>query len=129
MLNPKQKVLLALYLDYNKNYPNPETITKELLGIDSDTEFFIALRKLEIEQLITGVVPRGPHGPFVCMEVEMQNITLNNNGIEYVEKLFGINSFWNCDAKINALMINAKGNKDLQSAFEFLDELKRKWEM
>lgn len=52
-LDSKQKVLMAIYAEYQKDIPDMDLVSFESLDMDSKV-FYIALDKLENEGLITG---------------------------------------------------------------------------
>lgn len=87
-LDTKQKVLVAIYTEYQRDIPNMEqAITCENLKMDKD-KFIFALRKLKNEGLIQNI-------EFVWAEDEIQDFELGDMlisscGIEYVEQKIGI---------------------------------------
>ena len=53
-LDIKQKVLIAIYTEYQKDLPNIDgNVNADILGIDNNI-FNVAIEKLENEGLITG---------------------------------------------------------------------------
>lgn len=87
-LDAKQRVLIAIYTEYQKDIPNmQETITGENLELDEEV-FVMALRKLENEGLIQNI-------EFFWAEGEVQyfgfgDMLISSYGIDYVEQKLGI---------------------------------------
>jgi hypothetical protein len=87
-LDTKQKVLLAIYMEYQKDVPDMlENITSKNLGI-GEVAFEVALEKLENEELITGAVFQLPLGG--GKHTRTADIMMTREGIEYVENRIGI---------------------------------------
>lgn len=82
-LDVKQKVLLAIYMEYQKDIPIMESvITAKELGLTQEV-FTMALRKLENEGLIQDI-------DFIWADNEVYDIIfgdmlITNDGIDYVE--------------------------------------------
>lgn len=87
-LDTKQKVLVAIYTEYQKDIPNMiNNIKAKELGIDNAV-FEIALDKLMNEGLITGVdFIKSNHQILVTY---MDKLMMTRDGIEYVETKLGI---------------------------------------
>ena len=90
-LDTKQKVLLAIYTEYQKDYPDMTNITFENLGLDQDV-FNFALAKLSNEELINDVIfsktmGTGNRPPMALLN----NAKMSRLGIEYVETMLNIN--------------------------------------
>ncbi|MDV8112741.1 YjcQ family protein [Bacillus sp. BAU-SS-2023] len=87
-LDTKQKVLVAIYTEYQKDIPNMiNNIKAKELGIDNAV-FEIALDKLMNEGLITGVdFIKSNHQILVTY---MDELMMTRDGIEYVETKLGI---------------------------------------
>lgn len=84
----KQKVLLAIYTEYQKDLPNMrENIKADKLGLENDV-FFTALEKLENEGLITDVQIIRGGGKLIMVMTDSMKMT--KEGIEYVEEKIGI---------------------------------------
>ncbi|WP_315114524.1 YjcQ family protein [uncultured Clostridium sp.] len=87
-LDAKQRVLVAIYTEYQKDIPNmEETITGENLELDEEV-FVMALRKLENEGLIQNI-------EFLWGDGEVQyfgfgDMLISSYGIDYVEQKLGI---------------------------------------
>lgn len=87
-LDAKQQVLLAFYIEYQKDLPNMRNINNTELNMDVDV-FHVALEKLENEGYITGcVILAADNNNFYT--VDTAHVKLTRDGIEYVERNFGI---------------------------------------
>ena len=89
-LDNKQKVLMAIYTEYQKDIPEMyKVITAENLGIDRDI-LNMALVKLNNEQYVTIIEPiydgpsRIPHSMII------DEMMITRDGIEYVEQKLDI---------------------------------------
>lgn len=84
-LSAKDKILLAIYLEYQKDIPDMRrAITFTNLKLDKD-EFHFAIEKLENENLIKGGrYARGGKGKILV--AFMENVMPSNYGLMYVEK-------------------------------------------
>lgn len=90
-LDTKQKVLIAIYTEYQRDIPNiKEEVTYKKLGIEPE-EFKIAIIKLENELLITGTgMPKSKTHTWGVFCVMLDNTKMTPYGIEYVENKLGI---------------------------------------
>jgi hypothetical protein len=82
-LDTKQKVLLALYTEYQKDLPNMNIIKPDLLEMERDV-FNVALMKLENEGYIidlTGIKTLSSSYPSYILD----STKLTSYGIDYVE--------------------------------------------
>lgn len=80
----KQKVLLAIYLEYQKDVPEMGNITANELGMDYIV-FKIAIDKLENEQLICGTrISRSADGE--ALGVFLNATKMTSAGLAYVEE-------------------------------------------
>lgn len=87
-LDTKQKVLIAIYTEYQKDiYNMNEEITPEKLGVEEKV-FIIALDKLVNEGYIT------PYEKFYaddeCQDYYLDYMKITRDGIEYVEAKLGL---------------------------------------
>lgn len=92
-LDTKQKVLLAIYTEYQKDIPNMRgNITAEKLGIQKEA-FTIALEKLNNEKLVNNIqFSKDGHVGIVIPWVD--DMTISSYGINYIEtKLHIRNNF------------------------------------
>ncbi len=82
-LDTKQKVLLAIYMEYQKDRPDMQNaITAQNLGIDNDV-LRIALAKLDNEGLVNGIA--FCKGDSRVLGAYVNNAKMSSYGIEYVE--------------------------------------------
>lgn len=81
-LDTKQKVLLAVYIEYQKDVPEfYNVLTSDNLGI-SDHAISVSLRKLQSEELIREFETRTADGRIGS---SMNRIMMTRDGIKYVE--------------------------------------------
>lgn len=86
-LDTKQKVLVAIYIEYQKDSPNmKKAINAENLQLSQDI-FIMALRKLDNEGLINIEFFWAEDEIY---EFEFDDMLISYYGIEYVEKKLGI---------------------------------------
>ena len=87
-LGTKEQVLLAVYMEYQKDLPKMEQINNTDLNMDIDV-FHTALEKLENEGMICGVRRMAAdNNRFYCLVLDRMMIT--REGIGFVEEKFGI---------------------------------------
>jgi hypothetical protein len=101
-LDTKQQVLLALYIEYQKDVPHMENVTCTALNMDIDV-FNIALKKLSSEGYITDlfILPADNDEFYI---VSVHNVSLTRDGIEYVETKFGINKELTASDKVKYII-------------------------
>lgn len=88
-LDLKQKVLVAIYTEYQKDVPEMDNITQTLFDID-ESKFIIALKKLENEDKINGLnFAEFAEGTFLLPNT-MSQVMRTNHGMDYVENVLGI---------------------------------------
>lgn len=88
-LDIKQKVLVAIYMEYQKDLPNMKDIAAEKLGISRE-KFFAALDKLDNEGLVHDIkLIRGCDGTISGIAV-IDYATMSAYGLDYVERKLGI---------------------------------------
>ncbi|WP_027640122.1 YjcQ family protein [Clostridium cadaveris] len=87
-IDTKQKVLIAIYKEYQEDVPKmEENINASKLGINVEA-FMVALDKLTNEELIRGVrFSRNGSKIFVAI---LDNMMITSKGIDYVETKLGI---------------------------------------
>ncbi|MDR6553982.1 YjcQ family protein [Paenibacillus qinlingensis] len=96
-LDTKQKVLVAIYLEYQKDLPEMnKNIDASILEL-SDDVFLIAIRKLHNEGLITG--GRFYEHPLKGV-ASTEYIMMTKAGIEYVESKLNVLPTLNGEGKI-----------------------------
>ncbi len=85
-LDTKQKVLIAIYTEYQKDLPNMEkNITPQNLGLDNDV-LKMALVKLDNENLINDVkLVYGGNSEIPLIAI-LDHAKISRYGIEYVEQ-------------------------------------------
>nr|DAX32884.1 MAG TPA: YjcQ protein [Caudoviricetes sp.] len=97
-LDTKQQVLLAFYIEYQKDLPNMKNVNNTKLNLDI-TVFNVALAKLENEGYIKGLLMFSADND-EFYEVNVNNVKLTRDGIEYVENNFGINKELTAEDKL-----------------------------
>lgn len=84
-MNNKEKILLAIYHEYQKDMPNMNAnVTFDKLQL-SQEEFNTDLEKLENEDLINGLRAARGSGKKIIMAF-LDNVKINPRGIHYVEQ-------------------------------------------
>lgn len=101
-LDTKQQVLLAVYMEYQKDIPNMKNINNTVLNMDV-TVFNIALEKLENEGYIIGLKTYEADNDRFYV-VMLDNIKLTRDGIEYVEECFGIQKELTAEDKLKYII-------------------------
>lgn len=87
-LDTKNQVLLALYIEYQKDLPKMQNVTCTSLNMDIDV-FNAALKKLSNEGYIEGLnIFSADNDEFYFVGTE--NVYLTKEGVEYVENNMGI---------------------------------------
>lgn len=89
-LDTKQKVLIALYTEYQKDLPDMKSIKAETLGI-SEEVFFVAIMKLKTEGYVTDLMEIHTAGMLYPV-YRLDQMKLTRDGLEYVESKLNINS-------------------------------------
>lgn len=118
MADARQKLLFAMYVVYQQDYPDFTVINKELLQIESASVFFATLRKLEIEGLITPLPTQSGIGLFTELAFNMEFISITKEGIDLLEKEYGIRPLTSGSAKIKALEGAKHGSQELVELIE-----------
>lgn len=103
-LDSKQKVLLALYTEYQKDIPKMELITNVNLDMDSQV-FRIAVDKLQSEGFIIGAKIHFPAGNPYPDKLIPHFIKMTREGIEFVEEKMEIQRSWTSKEKVEDLKI------------------------
>lgn len=91
-LDLKQRLLVALYLEYQKELPVMKTVDFELLETDSK-RFRVAIQKLQNEGLITGAKFAGPN-------TYIHGVMLTVYGLEYVEEILELKATMSAGDKV-----------------------------
>ncbi len=105
-LDAKQKVLIAIYTEYQKDRPNMRcAITAENLGLPSDV-FQIALEKLHNEGLVNDLIPLkgGSDGYVIYAPFSAK---MSSSGIEYVEGKLNIAPRLSGEEKVKIVIVKA----------------------
>lgn len=101
-LDTKQQVLLAFYIEYQKDLPNMKNVNNTALDMDIDV-FHVALEKLDNEGYITGLTILPADNDRFYM-VNTNNVKLTRDGIEYVEQNFGIQKELTAEDKVKYIV-------------------------
>lgn len=110
-LDSKQRVLLAIYTEYQKDIPIMEDITDELLGLEVEV-FGIAVRKLINEDMINAsptVIKRGGSRGQRIEDVNLSGVMMSAKGLEYVEQKLSIDKTLSNKEKVERV-IESAGN-------------------
>ena len=103
----KQKVLIAVYAEYQKDLPNmKEEIKANKLGLSGEV-FKVALRKLQNERLILGV--NFAEGGGKLLSVYTDAIMMTREGISYVENKLTIDEVKSGREKLEELSKKSAG--------------------
>jgi hypothetical protein len=85
-LSAEQQVLLALYIEYQKDVPDMNNVTFDYLEMNQDV-FNAAIDKLDVKGYLNGFKPaRGGKGNKILV-VWLNGVTLNNSAIRAAEEL------------------------------------------
>lgn len=109
-IDAKQKVLFAIYMEYQKDNPDMEkNIKADVLGLTMDV-YKISLDKLDNENLISGVnFSRGGNGtvPYAAF---VKNAKMTAYGNKYIEDKFGITNILSGIEKVKNILEIATQN-------------------
>ena len=106
-LDTKQKVLIAIYTEYQKDLPNIEdNVNADILGIDNKI-FNVAIEKLENEGLITGssLIKGGSDTVWNTIMVNLRHTKMTPYGISYIEEKLGIGKTLTGAEKVKAVSL------------------------
>jgi len=116
----KQRVLLTIYVEYQKDIPNMQLVTPSALGIDK-TSFEIAIDKLQNELLIKNAnIVRGGRNPHPRL-VFLKNVMMTPEGIQYAENLLMIEPIDSAESKLKTII-----KKSTEWGFEQLKDFAAK---
>ena len=102
-LEKKDQVLLALYVEYQKDIPKMSNVTENVVGLDRDA-FKVSIAKLQSEGYIQqAVVQYGGDGN-IPLYANIDNVMLTVKGIEHIENLVGIDKNSSKDKIIKGLL-------------------------
>lgn len=108
-LDSKQRVLLAIYTEYQKDIPTMKDITKESLGLDVKV-FAIAIEKLLNEDMINApptVIKRQGAVSHRIKAVNLHGVMMSAKGLEYVEQKLSIDQTLSNREKVEKVMESA----------------------
>ena len=80
----KQRVLLAIYTEYQKDLPEIKNITEESLGLTQEV-FAIAIQKLENEGLINSYPDSAVSRSASIIWIDLRQTMMSPEGIGYIE--------------------------------------------
>ncbi|WP_068782004.1 YjcQ family protein [Paenibacillus sp. GM2] len=102
-LDAKQKVLISLYLEYQKDIPNMSSIRHTDIGLEYDV-FKVAVDKLFNEGFITDlIVTHGGQG-LVPIHINLVNCRMTRLGIDYVESKLEIEKELSGEMKVKRVI-------------------------
>jgi len=101
-LDTKQKVLIAIDTEYQKDLPDMSTVDYNVIGIDPDS-FNVAIEKLQGEGFIQGATIIKTHDS-IYPQALIRNIKMTRDGIEYVEDKLDITKTMNSKEKTETLI-------------------------
>lgn len=102
MLDSKQQVLLALYMEYQKDIPKMQEITCTALDMDIEV-FNIALYKLQNEGYINGLRTMSADND-KFYHVDISGVILTRDGIELIENKFGLAKEFTAEEKLRHIL-------------------------
>lgn len=108
-LDIKQKVLIAIYSEYQKDLPNINgNVKAKILGIDNNI-FNVAIEKLENEGLIAGsdLVKGGSSTIWNTLMVNLTHTKMTSNGISYIEEKLDIEKTLTGAEKVKRVSVKA----------------------
>lgn len=102
-LDAKQKVLIAIYTEYQKDLPQMErNIKASVLGLNNDV-FKIAISKLMNEGLITGVHVTNDGNSNIPAVIWLNDLKMSREGITYVEEKLSIEKTLDGEGKLREI--------------------------
>jgi len=101
-LSNKEKILIALYVTYKKDYPCMESeVTAEKLGLPYN-QFVFELHRLNLENLIKNITFAYASGqPSIAW---YKNVIVTEDGQEYIENKIGIEKTLSRSEKIKYII-------------------------
>lgn len=108
-LDSKQRVLLAIYTEYQKDIPVMKDITHKLLGLEIQV-FGIAVEKLINEGMINASPTVIKHKGGIRQQIKAVNLNgvkMSSKGLEYVEKKLFIDQTLSNKEKVEKVMESA----------------------
>lgn len=108
-LDIKQKVLIAIYTEYQKDLPNiDDNVKANILNVDNQV-FNVAIEKLENEGLIRGsnLMKGGSSTVWNTIMVNLVHTKMTPYGIAYVEEKLGIEKTLSGAEKVKYISLKA----------------------
>ncbi|TEB08618.1 hypothetical protein Psch_02184 [Pelotomaculum schinkii] len=106
-LDAKQKVLLAIYTEYQKDLPDMEREIS-FKNLDLDNKIFrIAIDKLQNEQMINGATIIRGGNSHIPLHVNVGDIKMTRQGIDFVEQKLQIDRTLTGVEKVKVISQNA----------------------
>ncbi|KLU62979.1 hypothetical protein CEB3_c06420 [Peptococcaceae bacterium CEB3] len=106
-LDSKQRVLLALYTEYQKDIPEFTRLDHEVLGLSRDV-FHCAMKKLLDEEFIENAHLIWGEDRSIPLGVVLDVVKLTPSGIRYIEELFALNRTLPGRDKVGAILTAAE---------------------
>lgn len=103
-IDAKQKVLFAIYTEYQKDIPDMNLITNTSLDMDAKV-FRIAVYKLQNEGFVKGAIMHCPNNSPHPDKIVPLFIKMTREGIEYVEEKMELCKSLSSKEKIEELRI------------------------
>lgn len=105
-VDAKQKVLIAIYTEYQKDIPEMANITFSSLGLENDV-FKVAVEKLDNEGFITdATITHGGNGTIPLM-VNIKYCKMTRSGIDYIESKAQLDQTLSGEQKVKGLLEKA----------------------
>jgi hypothetical protein len=102
-LDSKQKVLLAIFAEYQKDLPNMDSITSVSLGLEQDV-FKVAVEKLINEGMVRDVTIQHGGNDTVPLYVNLRYCKMTSYGIQYVEKKLELDQTLSGEQKVKKMV-------------------------
>jgi len=120
-LDVKQQVLVAIYMEYQKDLPKMKDIVAEKLGISRE-KFFAALDKLDNEGLVHDIkLIRGCNGAISGIAI-IDCAVMSASGLEYIEKKFDVERTLSSKEKVEKV-VNEVAKRNLEHLKDFGDQV------
>ncbi|AWV35145.1 hypothetical protein [Paenibacillus odorifer] len=105
-LDTKQKLLISIYSEYQKDLPDMDNVTFESLGVEY-LVFKVAVDKLMNEGLINGAVVTFGGRDAAPLHVNIKHCKMTPYGILYVEKKLEIDETLSGEQKVRTVIEKA----------------------
>lgn len=103
-LDAKQKVLIAIYTEYQKDMPEMDNISSESLGLGEEI-FRMALVKLDNEGLVNDLKFAFGGDAGVPLAVALDYAKMSPYGIKYVEEKLNISPGLSGEEKVKSVIV------------------------